>query len=1333
MKNRLNRSILAVVLIISLLFQQVSASAQGGNNTSSPQTGHSSTYDYLQYDTGSAGTLYVNQYTTKPHVRRSDLTLGGNRMPVEIEFWYDEENLSNDLTASANPYGYGWMTSYNQLLEYHSIDEQYAWRNANGTWIYFEDSEEVTADDASIWTEAATAEDALTGAVLYLEEDAVYTDYTAVTIEYNEQIYEFDAAGRLTSITDAYDNFLSVVYSNQSGPSILRVTDGVGRRYVFSYTNGLLNGIACQTGSGNPILVQNTPISVSYTIASGLLTETSLGAEYSYDSSHRITALWGQDGIGYAVAYNTGTQEVTSVTKKAAMDTLTPLTGTVTQISKSNNQVTITEGSLEQVQTYDNYGQPVNCEINELVTEGGITTPQLMYGIDYIYEEVLQQDGSYISQLTDIQFYDGTEQSGQRNGLLQGNIPEEDPAADPETGGDLEDPETEQEDYGTFTEVRDQYGNVISETNTVGGLSQTTLYTYSSDGNYLASVTNEDGIVTTYNFNSLSGILQSVTDGLNHTTSYSYNALRELTAASLPVSDLANNATGMNAAYTYSDGRISSVTYGSFVYTFTYDAWGNITQVLMGSSPLISYSYGAAADKGQVQSLTYGNGQQVFYGYNSKDQIISVGYTGQLNRFAYTYDEEGKLTSITDSISGQTTLYTEDGMELRDAEDGLLFSLEAGEDEGETLQNVLGNIWSVTQSSETDETSGETEDTLELKQGTNRLLSKTISRDVLGWGSESVMLAGDVWLAESRDYNNQNGNAGSLVSAYTFDVQDYYEETALHGEYYYDYDDNGNLIQEISSFIQIPVTPLDPDPDDPNPMDEIDIPRELMRGIGDLGPFPGLDPELWDLSGRTEYSYDEAGQLSFAETHGKSRYSYTYDASGNIVSSESRINTSTGLPLSWQTTNKSYTYNADGLLTAYDRTDPQGTTHTVYTLDAMGNPVSLTVGTDDPTAIPETKTLTWGEGRMLTGITTDASNYIHYTYNADGLRIQKTVCESGTEKETHYIWNDGRLIAEYDGTQAITVLYDSENSPVGFTVETGEAPNQSTATYIYLKNLQGDITHILDEDGETVVSYTYDPWGNTTVQGNTSIAAINPCSYRGYYYDEETGWYYLQSRYYDPEIGRFLNADEAERIENNSAALTSYNVFSYCENAPINQNDSHGMGIVQFVGWGFQIEISSYGFVYGMEAVWFSKGARKIGSYSRKAPYVYYYGIISFGYSLAKSSFKKVAANPSLLYNPRNILSGVSFSGCFFAIFGYNSFNTPKSYCGRFSGPYSTIKYIKTYVSTCKDCFSVGAGISSAFVSFGFSYTNYYLIGESFSWASGLSSIVYSKARTLKR
>jgi RHS repeat-associated protein len=90
-----------------------------------------------------------------------------------------------------------------------------------------------------------------------------------------------------------------------------------------------------------------------------------------------------------------------------------------------------------------------------------------------------------------------------------------------------------------------------------------------------------------------------------------------------------------------------------------------------------------------------------------------------------------------------------------------------------------------------------------------------------------------------------------------------------------------------------------------------------------------------------------------------------------------------------------------------------------------------------------------------------------------------------------------------------------------------------------------------------VVNYTYDPWGKPTITGDEELAALNPCSYRGYDYDEETGYFYLQSRYYDPNLGRFFNLDEIDYL---SAAYTilGYNLFAYCLNNPISTKDSTG-------------------------------------------------------------------------------------------------------------------------------------------------------------------------------
>ena len=111
--------------------------------------------------------------------------------------------------------------------------------------------------------------------------------------------------------------------------------------------------------------------------------------------------------------------------------------------------------------------------------------------------------------------------------------------------------------------------------------------------------------------------------------------------------------------------------------------------------------------------------------------------------------------------------------------------------------------------------------------------------------------------------------------------------------------------------------------------------------------------------------------------------------------------------------------------------------------------------------------------------------------------------------------------------------------------------------YYYVLNLQGDVIEIVEPDGTVMASYTYDAWGNI-LSSTGSLAAINPIRYRGYYYDSETGLYYLGSRYYDPEVKRFINADSASLITSNTYALTDKNLFAYCDNNPTNRKDNGG-------------------------------------------------------------------------------------------------------------------------------------------------------------------------------
>jgi len=117
----------------------------------------------------------------------------------------------------------------------------------------------------------------------------------------------------------------------------------------------------------------------------------------------------------------------------------------------------------------------------------------------------------------------------------------------------------------------------------------------------------------------------------------------------------------------------------------------------------------------------------------------------------------------------------------------------------------------------------------------------------------------------------------------------------------------------------------------------------------------------------------------------------------------------------------------------------------------------------------------------------------------------------------------------------------------------------SGTKYFYLKNAQGDILGLVDTSGNQVVAYTYDAWGKL-LTSNGSLASTlgkaNPFRYRGYVYDEETGLYYVSSRYYDPETCRFLNADSV--ISGTGKSVQGYNLFEYCNNNPVNKSDSTG-------------------------------------------------------------------------------------------------------------------------------------------------------------------------------
>ena len=182
-----------------------------------------------------------------------------------------------------------------------------------------------------------------------------------------------------------------------------------------------------------------------------------------------------------------------------------------------------------------------------------------------------------------------------------------------------------------------------------------------------------------------------------------------------------------------------------------------------------------------------------------------------------------------------------------------------------------------------------------------------------------------------------------------------------------------------------------------------------------------------------------------------------------------------------------------------------------------------------------------------------------FTYNDEGIRTSKTV--NGI---THYYQLAGSQILGENWTDAngvrhvVLYIYDANGSPIGMSYSNSNYIDGVVDNYLYIKNMQGDIIHICDQAGNIVASYHYDAWGVTTLSDAPATIAysINPFRYRGYYFDVETGLYYLNSRYYDPVTGRFLNADSM--ISGTDGSLLGKNLFAYCFNNPVNLDDSDG-------------------------------------------------------------------------------------------------------------------------------------------------------------------------------
>ena len=278
------------------------------------------------------------------------------------------------------------------------------------------------------------------------------------------------------------------------------------------------------------------------------------------------------------------------------------------------------------------------------------------------------------------------------------------------------------------------------------------------------------------------------------------------------------------------------------------------------------------------------------------------------------------------------------------------------------------------------------------------------------------------------------------------------------------------------------------------------------------------------------FQYDERNQLirENSQTQNKT-FVYEYDEGGNLTAvKEYAYTTAASLPSAVKTVTGRYDAAWKDQLLTWDGIP--------MAYDAIGNMIQR-----------GTTSYTWTQGRKLSGV--NNGKKIQYSYDHTGARVKKVVDGMTTE----YRMAGDLLVSETTNGQAFWYHYDSGANLVSMVV--------GGKNYFYVRNLQNDVIALVDEDGNEVVHYTYDSWGKIlSITGSLkdTIGQQNPFRYRGYFYDTETGMYYLKSRYYDPELRRFISSDEMSTTCISVETYHNKNLYIYCNENPLTRRDEGG-------------------------------------------------------------------------------------------------------------------------------------------------------------------------------
>lgn len=976
--------------------------------------------------------------------------------------------------------------------------------------------------------------------------------------------YEYDVLHRLVAVTDALGNVTR--YEYDANGNVVKITDALSR--ITTKTYDALNRVSKETSPMDAVTT------------------------YTYDNNGNVVKT--TNALGYTVS--------------AKYDKLNR------QISSTN------ELGYTSTITYD--------DINNVVTakdaNGNITKT---------YYDMLGHESKIVNALGDVEIfeYDAngncikyTDTAGHITGYSYDNMNRvvKEVYYGTSNGENADKVNTYMYDLaGNVTEHTDPLGNktvyaydnmnrVISVTNVLGG---TVSYTYDELGNQLTE-TDELGNTFGAEYDDLSRVIREY-DALGNATSYTYdavgNVIQSVNANGNAVSntyDVHNNVIastdaagkttrmmydklGRNTQTTDRNGNVTRYTYdkaGNLTVTTdpynktiksSYDKVGNVISTTDAKENTVKYTYDAlyrvvkeTDQNGKAEAYTYDksgnkisvtdrNGNETFYGYDDFNRLVSV--TDALDSVTvYEYDLADNITKEINAL-GQTVSYEYDALYR------VVKQTDASGNAETWIYDAAGNVLTATDRNGT-ETSYTYDKNGQVLSMVSVGLNYTYTYDAVG----NILTSTDSIGTTTYTYNDLEyviiiEAPGNKLTGYTYDAEgNMLSVTAPSGNvtrYTYDkmnrmltvndngsvsayeYDVNGNRSKLTLASGAYTTYEYDA--------------RNILIGMKNytsetefeeysyVYDAAGLQTSKTEPKGTTTFAYNERNQvIKVTEPDGKVT-EYAYDEAGN--------RTEQSITENGDTVKTTYTYDDAGRLVSTREENGSDITKTEYTYDKNGNQIQVKEDVNGSVTIYD---YGYDALNQLTSYN-DGETSVAYGYWATGLRATKT---AGGKTVTYYY--NGKTLLHEDSTGDDDIDYVNGINLVA---------QKSDETYYYMYNGHADVVQIHKLDAGVIVilnTYDYDIFGNVI---SSVIVISNAITYAGYYFDDETGYYYLRSRYYNPETARFITEDSFNGFYTDPLSLNKY---TYCHNSPLTYYDPDGTflkelwGGVKNVGkvvWGF--------------------------------------------------------------------------------------------------------------------------------------------------------------------